>query len=66
MSSRLIHTLINLQQPDLVLPYWHPNLTLALVSDFPTLPLQKMQPMVIPRRCDILHHLHLSLEYCPV
>ncbi|PVF99354.1 cleft lip and palate transmembrane 1 [Serendipita vermifera] len=35
-------------QPRLIMPYWHPNLTLALISDSPTLNLQQIMPVIHP------------------
>lgn len=41
--------------PGIIAPYWHPNLTLALISDSPSLNLQQMAPAVVP-------HIHITGE----
>ncbi|KIM31321.1 hypothetical protein M408DRAFT_320336 [Serendipita vermifera MAFF 305830] len=41
-------------QPGIIMPYWHPNLTLALISDSPKLGLQKMAPVIVPRTWHIM------------
>ncbi|KAG8793103.1 hypothetical protein FRC17_008498, partial [Serendipita sp. 399] len=35
-------------QSGLIVPYWHPNLTLALISDSPVLNLQQIAPVIYP------------------
>jgi len=33
-------------QPDIIVPHWHPNLTVTLISDQPNIPYTKLPPVV--------------------